>query len=413
MAAPVLELDSGFPTGAGYGIYGLSVYGNGDVYNDQILQNITAYGRDAGWTINRGTQQIVTTGFVADAGTFAGTLDNRDRRFDPNHTSGPYTNGGKSVVLPGVKIIHKATFNAIPYNLFTGNAAGWPQMYPNVGIDQTVDLRAADKTATLAGANLAIGRPAELSGARIQAVLDASGYTGPTSISVGQTLIGPLAFSTVSAWSHMTDVVNAELGDLYFAADGTLTFRDRNAIGSDTRSTVSQATFGDQAGELPYSDVLPVDMPIINDVTIRYNDIGSEVRRRDMASQGMPHGIKSLPLTLPLYSSAAATAYGDMILARYAYPKTTFASVTIKAANTPATLWPQALGRELGDRVTIKRTPQGGGSRVIAQCWIRGIQHQYANRAWTTTFYLQDSALLNNVAVYGVNIYGDLSVYGF
>lgn len=420
VAAPTLELDAGFEAGGGFAYYDAGfTYDDGSVYGPVTATNISAYGRDEqGIQINRGVSSIITQAFTANAGVLTATLDNRDRRFDPNHLSGPYVEGGVSKVVPGVPIIAKTAYNSITYTLFTGMADEWPQQYPNIGTDQVIDLRATDGTQLFAGASLNITRSAEQSGARIQAVLDAIGYSGPSAISTGNATVAALANSTVSAWSHMQDVANAEWGDLYFSANGTLTFRSRDLIFSESRSVTSQATFGDAGTELRYSDVQMGSPPIVNDVTITYSDTGSQVTSANLTSQNKPWGKKSLTLALPLASSSVAQQYADWIIARYAYPVTTFASITIAPQRGSGVtsglnnLLPQAFGRELGDRITVKRTPQGGGSRLSKDCFVRGISHTYADHVWKrTVFTLQDASFTSTLARYDVSTYDGGDIY--
>jgi hypothetical protein len=412
----VLELDAGFMSGGNYAYVGINLVGDGSVAApDQITHDITAFGRDAaGWNVARGSTSGVTSGFVAPGGTYNATLDNRDRRFDPNYTSGPYN----TQVKRGVPILLFATYNAITYSLFQGFADGWPQTNPNLGRDQTVGLGATDGTARMANANLDITRPVELSGARVQAVLNAIGYLGATSISPGSIFVSALTqqtnTSTVSAWSHLTDVVMAEGGELYFDDDNTLVFRDRNLIQSETRSRTSQATFGDAGAELLYQDVKQGSPPVINAQEITWNATGSKVNAADGTSQRAYWGLQAgPPLVLPYANAVDAAALASWIVQRYAQEINTFVSVTIKPSRDPANLWPQVLGRKLGDQITVNLTPQGPGSRLSKTCLIRGIHHDYQSRDWTTTFYLQDASWLANIAIVGTNLVGDGSVTGF
>jgi hypothetical protein len=414
MTLPTLELLAGFPVGGSYAYVGVNLVGDGSTAApDLITQDITDYLRDSGFTVTRGSSSHVPAGFVAPAGTFDSTLDNLDRRFDPNHTSGPYN----TQVKPGVPILLYGTYSVTEYALFRGAADVWPQTYPLHGVDQTVGLPATDGTARIAGTGLDITRSRELSGARVQAVLDAIRYNGATSIADGQVFVSALtrqtSTSTVSAWSHLTDVAMAEGGDLYFDDDGTLIFEGRNEVQSRTRSRTSQGTFGDAGSELRYSDVTMGSPPLVNDQTITYNTTGSQVNAADAASQAK-YGVQSGPsLALPFVTKGDAQAYAAWIVQRFASPVTTFTSVVFKPQRDPANLWPQALGRKLGDLITVNLTPKGGGSRLSATCLIRGIRHDYRARDWTTTFFLQDASWLTNIAIVGTNLVGDGSVTGF
>ncbi len=381
-------------------------------------QDITAYGRDASWSTQRGTSSLPGPGgFVASAGTYTSTLDNRDRRFDPNYASGAYYPD----VVPGVPLAKVATWAATPYSVFTGRVDDWPQLYPAVAKDQVVNLQATDAVGFFSGIQFADARPAELSGARIQAIVDASGWPGPTAISTGQTIVNALPFGVVSAWSHMSDVCNAELGDLYVAKDGTLTFRDRDLIISETRSSVSQATFGDTSN-FKYADVTMGTTAIVNDCTITYTDKGAQVNAQDAGSIASPWGLHSLNLTLPIHTGTMAQAYANWIVALYKTPLTTFTSLTVKPGRDTTNLFPQVLGRELSDLITVIRTPgvdTGSGALVPSTalnraCWIRGIKHDYSNHVWTgTTFSLQDASWRSNLFTWDVSLWDGANIWWF
>lgn len=362
-------------------------------------EDLTDFGRE-GITISRGTSSITTTGFVADAGTYETALDNIDRRFDPNYSVGPY-NGGADII-PGVPVTATANWNAQPFPLLAGFVGGWPQDYPLNGADQVVHLHATDGTALFSNGSLYIQRGAEYSGARITAVAAALGWTGSTQIAHGNAVLTPLKLGTVTAWSHMTDVANAEWGELYFSAGGVLIFRSRDEMLSDTRSTVSQATFV-QSGGFNYSGVTMGSPPIVNDCTISHNDRGDEVNAQDAASIASLWKVHSLPLSLPLKTATQAQQYANWVVARYKTPITTFASITLTPSNEPGDtfdLWSLCLDRELGDLITVTLDPLilSGNDRVLSgepitrECWIRGIQHNISDADWTVTFYLQDAS---------------------
>ncbi len=381
------------------------------------VTDITAYGRDVGWSTTRGAGSPSVTGFVASAGNYTSTLANRTRRFDPNYASGPYYPN----VVPGVAFKKVATWAATPYNIFYGQVDDWPQLYPAVAKDQTVDFHCTDAVGFFSGCQFPTIRPAEPSGTRIAAVIASTGWPGPTAISTGQTIVNALPYGVVSAWSHMQDVCNSELGDLYVNAGGTVVFRDRSLIISETRSSVSQATFGDTSG-LKYADVTMATTPIVNDCTITYDDKGNQVNSQDAGSIASPWGLKSLSLNLPIHTASAAQQYAAWIVGLYKTPLTTFASLTIKPGRDTTNLFPHVLGRELSDLITITRTPgvdTGNGSLVAStaltrDCWIRGIKHDYANHVWqSTTFTLQDASWRSNLFVWDSSVWDGANIWWF
>ena len=84
-----------------------------------------------------------------DLATFTGTasltLSNRDRRFDPFYTSGPYY--GK--LLPRRQIRVRAIVGSSTYPVFRGYIAGWPVTYTDAGKDSTVTIECFDALSLL------------------------------------------------------------------------------------------------------------------------------------------------------------------------------------------------------------------------------------------------------------------------
>ena len=71
-----------------------------------------------------------------------------------------------------------------------------------------------------------------------------------------------------------------------------------------------------------------------------------------------------------------------------------FESLTIDPLADPVNLWPQVLGREIGDRIQVWTRPAGVGSPVTKDCFIAGIAHTWdsVSSAWSTTWTLADAS---------------------
>lgn len=100
------------------------------------------------WTYGRDAEMD-----QAQAGTLSLTLDNRDRRFDPLHSSGPYFGNLK----PRKRIRVTSGSDVV----FTGFVDGWPQSYDSFAKMATVELRAIDPTVFLATSKIT-GTPYEI-----------------------------------------------------------------------------------------------------------------------------------------------------------------------------------------------------------------------------------------------------------
>jgi len=107
--------------------------------------DVTAYCR--GFDTSRGVPDDWT--FQAD-GSASVVLSNRDRRFDPFYTSGPYY--GK--LLPRRQIRIRATSGATTYDVFRGFIAGWPPEWTEAGKDSTVTLSCFDALQLLGSSSL-------------------------------------------------------------------------------------------------------------------------------------------------------------------------------------------------------------------------------------------------------------------
>lgn len=81
-----------------------------------------------------------------DTGTAQVTLDNRDRRFDPFYTSGPYY--GK--LLPRRQIRIVGQIGGTTYDVFRGYIAGWPVTWSEAGKDSTVTIQCFDALGLMA-----------------------------------------------------------------------------------------------------------------------------------------------------------------------------------------------------------------------------------------------------------------------
>jgi hypothetical protein len=107
--------------------------------------DVTAYVR--GMDISRGVPDDWT--LQAD-GSATVTLSNRDRRFDPFNTTGPYYGN----LLPRRQIRIRATHASTTYDVFRGFIAGWPPEWTDAGTDSTVTLFCFDALQLLGSSSL-------------------------------------------------------------------------------------------------------------------------------------------------------------------------------------------------------------------------------------------------------------------
>ena len=107
--------------------------------------DVTAYVR--GFSTSRGVPDDWT--YQAD-GSANVTLSNRDRRFDPFNTTGPYY--GK--LLPRRQIRIRATSGGTTYDVFRGFISGWPPQWSDAGYDSVVELSCFDALQLLGSSSM-------------------------------------------------------------------------------------------------------------------------------------------------------------------------------------------------------------------------------------------------------------------
>lgn len=122
-----------------------AAFGDDPLDTSPSWTDISAYVRDV--SINRGRQSEFTT---YAPGTATIRLDNRDRRFDPEYTSGPYYGD----LVPMVPVRITTTYSGSTYTLYYGYAQGWPTAYNIANTDAVATVNCVDATRLLANTPL-------------------------------------------------------------------------------------------------------------------------------------------------------------------------------------------------------------------------------------------------------------------
>jgi hypothetical protein len=369
--------------------------------------DVTAYVRSG--QINRGSSRSDGVLVRYEASTASVVLSNLDARFDPTNLSGPYVWGSGSQILPGVPFRIRSSYGA-GYYLWRGFADSWDLAYPDGAKDAICTLSGTDATKALDGlAATAYTPPAELSGSRITGLLSLWGFTGD--VDAGNSTMQGYAVDNPSTWAEMQLVADSELGELYVNGGGTVVFRQRDALFTDARSVTSQGTFGDVVGELRYQDVHLIndDVQLKNLVHIT-NLGGGEQTASDTDSRTYFGDHEFSRTGLLLTTDAEAADYAGYVVGLSSgarveagvvklYGDTRVDSLTIDPRRDPTNLNPQVLGRELGDRITVKLRPPGRAASPISRdAFIRGIAHSFTPDSWSTVWALQDATRFSVLA---------------
>jgi hypothetical protein len=217
----------------------------------------------------------------------------------------------------------------------------------------------------------------------------------------------------------MQIAADSEIGQLYIRGDGAVVFRARLSFLTDARSNTVQAVFGDSPGtvqsagtELAYSGLARADddTTLVNDVqATRVGGTLQEAQDASSVSQFL------FPRTYPrsdliLQTDADALNWAEFVVAVGRNPEDRFESITINPMTDPTNLWPQVLGREIGDRIQIWHRPKAATSPITKDCFITGITHTADITAltWQTTWTLQDASKYGSFMVLGNPTLGQL-----
>lgn len=365
-----------------------------DAADSPVFTDVTPWFRSG--NITRGSRRIDSPIVTYDPGTAAIVLGNQDRRFDGGNLAGPYVSGGETQVTAMRVVRVMATWAGVTYELGRMFADDWDCVWKDPG-DSEVTLTATDGMKVLSGISRTAGGPigaSETTGARVNRVLDSANWPAADRlIATGQSTVQATVLDG-SPLQELQLTADSEIGELYVDAGGRFLFRNRHATLTDTRSNTSQGIFGDSGSELPYTDLKQTgdDATFYNQIKITRAG-GTEQVSEDTASQALLYVKTFRPSSEPiLETDAVALDYADWLLYISRKPELRFSSITIDPRLDPTNLYPQVLGRQIGDRITVRRRPPGGGTMLERDCFIRGITHDFAQGYWSTTWILQTAS---------------------
>lgn len=361
-------------------------------------------GGSAGKAVLTNTSYSVSSaGSIADGNWHhvVGTCDNTgalriyiDGALSGGPTGNAISNGGDTIQIAGGGTLLGT--GPVYFDFFAGTIAD-VSVY-NFGLSATqVAAHYAARTAW----------PNELTGARIGHLLDVAGWpAADRTVEAGASTMPSLP-SPGKALSEMSDAALSENGLLFQGPDGKMNFLQRWHLLTAAASKASQATFGEGAGELRYArwlDVAMDELDIWNDVQMQRAG-GQTQYAADTASQD-GNGQRTLSQSgLKNTSDLEMWDRANWALNHYKTPLTRVRGITVTPLSDPVNLFPQALGRALWDRITVKRRPPGGGPVFTQDSIIEGIRHKFIPGAWSTTWTLSptdvQSYLILDDATYG------------
>jgi hypothetical protein len=283
--------------------------------------------------------------------------------------------------------IDDVTFSS---QLFFGYADGWVDPAADAGgeYDQ-MTVSATDAFKVLEGIVLPPESPAganDDSGARVNRILAAAGWDPSMQlVDVGDseqqaTTLGGSALSLLQLTS------DTEIGSLYQDGAGNIVFRHRQALLEDVSSTTPQAVFGDLPGtvqaagtELAFRSAARArdDTTLANDIQI--TRVGGTLQEaQDIVSQYQYLFVRSYVRTdVLLTTDTEAMNYALFVLYVSKDALGRLDQLNIDPVADPGNLYPQLLGRDMGDRIQTWRRPPGVSSPITKDSFIRGVTITY------------------------------------
>jgi hypothetical protein len=363
-----------------------------------------------GFTITRPSTRLQGPLWNYQASTVSILCDNSDGSLDPDNLAGPYILAGVTLLAPMVPLRVRAVNSGTTWNLYSGFADGWlPATVTYEGGYAELTVTGTDAFKVLAGITLAAvaveGAGAD-TGARVRDILSRAGwYTSAERllISTGNSVLQGTTLGA-DALSLMQVATDSEIGQLYVNGSGAVVFRARHDLLTDTRSNTVQAVFGDLPGtvqpagtELAYAAIgrADDDITIANDIQATITGSTNMQEARDTASIAKYLFPRSYPRTdLILQSDPDALAWAQWVLYVSRGAEDRIETLQVDPAADPANLWPQVLGREIGDRIQVWHRPASVAAPITKDCFISGITHVWdsVTSAWLTTWTLMDAS---------------------
>jgi hypothetical protein len=206
--------------------------------------------------------------------------------------------------------------------------------------------------------------------------------------------------------SELQKVADSEYAPLFVTRDGVVTLYNQNQIRTQSRSIVSQGTYG--AGGIAIGPEVSLSYDgdsMRNEANISMSGGGVYIGRN--ATSVNTFGAAEESLDTQVSTLADAVDIGNIITGwgGQVYPKADPFEVVL----SPTSSWANTLDRELNDRITLVVQPPTGNA-ITTPMLISRISHTVTPGEWRTTF--EGSARWAAVFIVGVSAIGGTDLLG-
>lgn len=349
-------------------------FGSGPLATSPTWTNVTADVRAV--TLTRGRS---ATRRPFDPGTGTIVLDNTAGTYDPNNTASTHAGNLKLGTPISIQAVHSAT----TYDLFYGFVSRWPLLFDKPS-ESTVPIEITEAHAIARRTKLtAVTYTEQTTDERIAAILDDVAWPAAwRSLDAGT--IDKVAAQTYTgdAGRLIDDTVDAEQGYFWLTGDGTATFTHR--IGYE--NATAAATFGASGHDYSAPTFVYDDDQLVNDAAVTGADDNTQTATdtTSITDHGRSTSQNSTISSDTIHSAPYALNVAEWLVGVNKDIDVRITSFTIYP-DKAATLWPQALGRELGDVVNVEYTPPAGDT-LDQDVRIESIRHEIRPAHWQTTY---------------------------
>lgn len=344
---------------------------NGLTLDDPVLGVLDSNVLDGAITFVDATSNLINVGTTrgrsrdlerTNAGQVSASLRNELRQFDPLNPSAPF----RAYAVPRKPV--RVSVDGV--RVFTGLIDDWNYDYSMGGLS-VASIDGSDAFSLFAREETAGGTAVEqLSGARIEEVLDASTIAWPTlqrDIDDGN---ATLAAGTIegNALSYLQSVEESEAGLIFMTKNGDFAFRERLF-----QPASSAVTFSDSGNGIPYEGIQIVygTELLANTVTVTSSE-GTATASN--ATSQVLYGVTAKNVS-SLLASGFLQGLADYILARYKEPEYRIERVSVDVRALSPQQRAEILSLELGEQADVLFTPNQIGETIALRNRIIGISH--------------------------------------
>jgi hypothetical protein len=182
--------------------------------------------------------------------------------------------------------------------------------------------------------------------------------------------------------AELQKVADSEYAPLFVTRAGVLTLYNQNQIRTQTRSIVSQGTYGTGGYAIGQNVAIAYDGDSMrNEADVTMSQGGVYTKKN--TSSINTYGAAEASVETQVASLANAVQIGDIVTGwgGQVYPKADPVEVVL----SPDGDWSNALDRELNDRITLVVSPPTGNA-ITTPMLLSRITHSVVPGQWTTTF---------------------------